>query len=67
MLLLCLGCSIKDMPGGSLAVQAWAISTLILLGGLRHGFSGDHGRWPEIYGYVRAFFDLYLKGEIEDY
>lgn len=44
-------------------VGAGVTSTLILLGGLGHGFPGDHGRWPEIYGYVRAFFDLYLKDD----
>ncbi len=38
-------------------VAAGAQSTLILLGGLGHGFAGEHGRWSEIYGYVKAFFD----------
>ena len=36
-------------------------TSLILLGGLGHGFPGDHGRWGEIYGYVGAFFDSVLK------
>jgi len=36
-------------------VRAGVRSTLILLGGLGHGFPGDHGRWGEIYGYVSAF------------
>lgn len=43
-------------------VAAGVPSTLILLGGLGHGFGGDHGRWSEIYGYVASFFDLHLKG-----
>jgi acetyl esterase/lipase len=47
-------------------VDAGAASTLIMLGGLGHGFSGigEHhadGRWREIYGYVRAFFDATLS------
>ncbi len=41
----------------SALVGAGAQSTLILLGGLGHGFPGEHGRWSEIYGYVGAFLD----------
>lgn len=40
---------------------AGASSTLILLGGLGHGFSGAHGRWREIFGYVSAFLAAHLK------
>jgi len=43
-------------------VKAGVPSSLILLGGLGHGFPGEHGRWGEIYGYVGAFFDSVLKG-----
>ena len=43
-------------------VEAGVPSSLIMLGGLGHGFPGDHGRWGEIYGYVGAFFDSVLKG-----
>jgi acetyl esterase/lipase len=42
-------------------VRAGVASTLVMLGGLGHGFPGDHGRWREIYGYVVAFFDTHLK------
>ncbi len=44
-------------------VKAGVRSSLIMLGGLGHGFPGEHGRWGEIYGYVQAFFDSVLKGE----
>ena len=43
-------------------VEAGVPVSLIMLGGLGHGFPGDHGRWGEIYGYVGAFFDSVLKG-----
>ena len=42
-------------------VSADVVSTLIMLGGLGHGFPGDHGRWREIYGYVTSFFESHLK------
>lgn len=42
-------------------VRAGVRSTLVLLGGLGHGFPGDHGRWGEIYGYVGAFLAAALK------
>jgi dipeptidyl aminopeptidase/acylaminoacyl peptidase len=44
-------------------VEAGVPVSLIMLGGLGHGFPGDHGRWGEIYGYVGAFFDSVLKGK----
>lgn len=42
-------------------VAAGVRSSLILLGGLGHGFPGKHGRWGEIFGYVGAFLATYLK------
>jgi acetyl esterase/lipase len=41
--------------------SAGVSSSLVLLGGLGHGFPGDHGRWREIYGYVGAFLEAYLR------
>lgn len=42
-------------------IEAGVSSTLILLGGLSHGFPGEHGRWGEIFGYVSAFFRATLR------
>ncbi len=42
-------------------VKAGADITLVILGGLGHGFPGDHNRWDEIWSYVDTFFDKYLK------
>ena len=41
--------------------RAGVRSTLILLGGLGHGFPGEHGRWREIFGYVSVFFAAHLR------
>jgi acetyl esterase/lipase len=41
-------------------VEAEVSSTLMMLGGLGHGFGNQPGRLGEIYGYVRSFFDAYL-------
>ena len=37
-----------------------ADSTLVLLDGLNHGFTGDHGRWDEIWSAMDGFFDRLL-------
>jgi acetyl esterase/lipase len=42
-------------------VEAGADVTLVILGGLGHGFPGNHNRWDEIWAYVDAFFDRNLK------
>lgn len=42
-------------------MQAGADITLVILGGLGHGFPGNHKRWDEIWNYVDEFFDRYLK------
>ena len=42
-------------------VQAGADITLVILGGLGHGFGGDHHRWDEIWAYVDEFFERNLK------
>jgi acetyl esterase/lipase len=44
-------------------VAVGADVTLVILGGLGHGFPGDHHRWDEIWGYVDEFFDRNLMSD----